>query len=187
MTFVYLYDTGSQPHKIWVDADPIFAGRLDYIESKIKELAGLLVTGFEPAGTVDLFDLTTAPTGWLECNGALLEQATYPALYTAISTRHNTGGEGPTQFRLPEFRGEFLRAWDHSRGIDSGRTLGSAQAESIGNHSHTYDRATIQSQAAYGSSSGYNVKSTYDSVATYNNPTAENRPRNMALLVCIKY
>ncbi len=184
MTFEYLYDTGAQPHKKWADGDPIFAGRLDYIESKIKELAGLLVTGFEPAGTVRLFDLEAAPAGWLECNGAAVSRTTYAALFAAIGTRHGAG-DGSTTFNLPDLRGEFLRCWDHGRGVDPGRAIGSAQAENMGVHTHTTQFPGNGLRPADGSSGSYMDMGPGE--LTFGDPTGENRPRNVALLVCIKY
>ena len=38
---------------------------------------------------------------------------------------------------LPDFRGVFSRGWDNGRGLDSGRTLGSYQADNIKSHSHS--------------------------------------------------
>lgn len=67
------------------------------------------------------------PTGWLECNGAAVSRTTYASLFAAISTKWGVG-DGSTTFNLPETRGEFLRGWDHGRGIDTGRAFASAQA-----------------------------------------------------------
>ena len=38
---------------------------------------------------------------------------------------------GTTTFNLPDLRGEFVRGWDHARGADVGRTLGSTQTDAI--------------------------------------------------------
>lgn len=58
----------------------------------------------------------TVPTGYLEINGATLLIASYPNLFNLIGTLY--GGDGVTTFKLPDFRGEFLRGWDHGRGLD---------------------------------------------------------------------
>lgn len=63
------------------------------------------------------------PPGFLEVNGSVQSIATYPDLFAYLGTAFNTGGEGAGNFRLPESRGEFLRGWDHGRGIDAGRAL----------------------------------------------------------------
>lgn len=66
-------------------------------------------------------------TGWLKCNGAILLRSSYQLLFSAIGTAHNIGGETNLQFRLPDFRGEFVRGFDDGRGIDFGRQFGSPQ------------------------------------------------------------
>lgn len=59
----------------------------------------------------------------------------YASLYSAIGTVYGAG-DGATTFNIPDFRGYFPRGWDHSRGIDSGRAFGSAQADGYGSHNH---------------------------------------------------
>lgn len=51
-------------------------------------------------GTVIAFTGDFAPTGWLLSNGAELEIAQYPALYSVIGTAF--GGDGKTSFRVPD-------------------------------------------------------------------------------------
>jgi microcystin-dependent protein len=50
---------------------------------------------------------TTAQAGWLLCSGQVVSQTTYAALFAAIGTAFNTGGEAIGTFRLPDFRGRF--------------------------------------------------------------------------------
>lgn len=89
-----------------------------------------------PAGMVGYFAGSSAPTGWLECNGSAVSRTTYADLFTAIGTTYGTG-DGATTFNLPDLRGEFLRVLDSGRGIDSGRVLGSTQEEAYKSHNHT--------------------------------------------------
>jgi len=180
----YEYGTTGD-HKTWESNDSLTAIRLGYIESKMKEIATFTTTSLEPAGKVRLFDLSTVPDGWLECNGAVVSQTTYAALYAAIGTRHNTGGEGEGNFRLPEFRGEFLRCWDHGRGVDASRAIGSAQAENVGTHQHSYDRVySVQTGLPGSVSDRLTAGSTAPTTPAL---STEERPRNVALMVCIKY
>lgn len=62
-----------------------------------------------PAGIIAPFAGTSAPSGWLTCEGQAVSQTTYAALYAAIGATWNTGGEGVGNFRLPDLRGVFLR------------------------------------------------------------------------------
>ena len=87
-----------------------------------------------PAGAMLNFAGLTAPAGWLECDGSSLLRASYPNLFSAIGTTY--GSADVNHFTLPDMRGEFVRGWDHGRGIDAARAMGSAQVEQVGPHTH---------------------------------------------------
>lgn len=139
-------------------------------------------------GQVAFFAAAGAPAGWLKCNGAAVSRSTYSALFNRIGTTFGAGDGGST-FNLPDLRGEFVRGWDDGRGIDSGRAFGSAQASQNLSHTHT----SVIGQSSGGSSGGqYSSGDDYtNSVYTNANTSAsggnESRPRNTALLACIKY
>lgn len=57
---------------------------------------------------------------FMKFNNATFSAATYPKLALVYP-----------ELKLPEMRGEFLRVWDDGRGVDSGRTLLSAQGDAI--------------------------------------------------------
>ncbi|ESM13423.1 phage tail protein [Enterobacter hormaechei] len=75
-----------------------------------------------PVGVPIPWPSATPPTGWLKCNGAAFTASQYPKLALAYPA-----------LRLPDLRGEFIRGWDDGRGVDSGRTLVSAQGDAIRN------------------------------------------------------
>ena len=77
-------------------------------------------------GKVAAFSRTSAPNGYLKCNGAEISRTTYAALFSVIGTTYGAG-DGSTTFNVPDLRGEFIRGWDDARGVDSGRVLGSWQ------------------------------------------------------------
>ncbi len=95
------------------------------IEALLKNMSAL------PVGAMVPFPKGTVPAGFLEVDGSVQSAATYPDLAAYLGTTFNTGGEGVGNFRLPESRGEFLRGWDHGRGVDTGRVIGSRQAATI--------------------------------------------------------
>lgn len=68
------------------------------------------VVAYLPAGMVQYFANSTVPTGWFQCNGALVSRTTYADLFAAIGTTYGAG-DGSTTFALPDTRGQFLRAW----------------------------------------------------------------------------
>lgn len=165
------------------------------------DLAGMI-----PSGAVMYFAGQTAPAGWLKANGAAVSRTAYAALFAAIGTTYGTG-DGRTTFNLPDLRGEFVRGWDDGRGIDSRRALGSAQSDAIRNITGKLDSGQNQAEQLFDNviTSGAFGKEqatkqwTFDSSARGDAVTAvtfdasrvvptanENRPRNIALLVCIK-
>ena len=165
------------------------------------DLAGMI-----PSGAVMYFAGQTAPAGWLKANGAAVSRIAYAALFAAIGTTYGTG-DGRTTFNLPDLRGEFVRGWDDGRGIDSRRALGSAQSDAIRNITGKLDSGQNQAEQLFDNviTSGAFGKEqatkqwTFDSSARGDAVTAvtfdasrvvptanENRPRNIALLACIK-
>lgn len=145
-----------------------------------------------PAATVTAFAGSVAPAGWLECNGAAVSRATYAALFAVIGTTYGAGN-GTTTFNLPDLRGEFVRGWDHGRGVDAGRALGSSQAEEVGPHEHELSlegtsggdigTGTVDRRNDSGSTGAATMSA--DNKALENTGT-ENRPRNVALMYIIK-
>lgn len=135
-----------------------------------------------PSGMVAPFYRSSAPTGWLKCDGSAVSRTTYAALWAAMGSPNT--GNGSTTFNVPDLRAEFIRGLDDSRGVDSGRSLGSAQSQSIQSHRHslpTYSNAD----------SGVNVEDAGFSGGLQSSFTGfegsdETRPRNVALLYCIK-
>lgn len=135
-------------------------------------------------GQVCFFAMQTAPTGFLECAGQAVSRTTYAALFTALGTLYGAG-DGTTTFNLPDLRAEFIRGWDNGRGVDTGRVFGSAQASQNLAHTHTVTALTAQ---ATNHASGATASSfTSSSLTTSSNGGTEARPRNVALLPCIKF
>ncbi len=163
----------------------------------------------ELVGEVAFFACSTPPSGWLKANGAAVSRTTYAALFAAIGTAFGAG-DGRTTFNLPDLRGEFLRCLDDGRNIDRGRRLGTAQGDAIRNITGKLDGSamgsgnqvlegkmiasgaigtTYQQRQWSGDQGGWGEQSvSFDFDASRVVPTAsENRPRNVALLACIKY
>lgn len=145
-----------------------------------------------PAGLVMHFANSTAPTGWLECNGAAVSRTTYAALFTAIGTLYGVGN-GTTTFNLPDLRGQFLRGWDNGAGIDPARAIGSAQLDQFQGHQHSrqgFGSGTSPTGANGGGvAAAIAVSGPPDTVnGTDGTPRSgsETRPRNIAMLPCIK-
>lgn len=168
----------------------------------VANLASAINTSSNTPGTVALFAMQTAPAGWVKANGAAVSRTTYASLFASIGTTFGVG-DGSTTFNLPDFRGEFLRGWDNGRGIDNARAFGAWQADAIGAAAmatngkypkgflvvtdHTAQSPAtdasdgVQAGVAFSDGGLSSISRTALSTAT------ETRPRNVALLACIKY
>ena len=141
-----------------------------------------------PTGTVIFTASSSAPTGFLKANGALVSRTTYAALFSVIGTTFGVG-DGSTTFALPDLRGEFIRGWGDGGGVDAGRELGSAQADNFKSHVHAIRGISGTNWSGmngynYGigqSDAGYQTNKIQETGGT------ETRPRNVALLACIKF
>ena len=161
-----------------------------------------------PVGSVIAMAADSPAEGYLAMNGATLSRTTYARLWAhaqasgmlaadATDKTNNPGkfgrGDGATTFTLPDVRGEFIRAWDNGRGIDAGRGIGTFQAQAIQSHTHSFtgnNRVGI-SNTAYGSNAtvAANLLAGSPTTAPVSDSTGgtETRPRNTALLFCIKF
>ena len=148
-----------------------------------------------PAGMIIMVPTETVPSGFLHCNGAYISKATYANLYSAIGSAY--GDDGVT-FRLPNYKGYFLRGWNNGSGVDpdaasrtnrgdgtTGDHVGTKQADEFKSHTHsapgtnTHDEMSGHSGFA-GDGNG---------VLDYTDSTGgnETRPANISVMYCIKY
>ena len=81
------------------------------------------VIGLGMAGMVQMFAGSTAPTGWLMCNGQAVSRTTYATLFAVIGTTYGTG-DGSTTFNVPDMRGRAPIGVGQGSGLTN-RTLGS--------------------------------------------------------------
>ena len=139
-----------------------------------------------PPGTVISVAASVAPAGYLKANGAEISRATYSALFGCIGTTFGAGTAGTT-FSIPDLRGEFIRGWDDSRSADTGRTFGSSQADDIKSHTHQLNGVYLMNSSAAAGNSGARTNDGGQAAYTYGTGGTETRPRNIALLHCIKY
>lgn len=62
--------------------------------------------GLTPVATVAPYAGTSAPTGWLLCDGSQVSRVTYKGLYEIITTTYGAG-DGSTTFNVPDLRQRF--------------------------------------------------------------------------------
>ncbi len=197
-----------------VDADVLQFLATGDVNSK---LWGSLAEQIIPPGAVMMFPFTSAPPGFVKRNGALLSRSTYSRLwsfaqsygklvadaawlagaYGAFST-----GDGSTTFRIPSSNGYF------DRGVydEAGYTIGTYVADAFAQHNHGVTDPTHQHTSLYPTWQSIGIQYTPAFFSLYASTTyvattaaatnisiqnagsgSETRPRNVALLACIKY
>jgi microcystin-dependent protein len=95
-----------------------------------------------PAGFFGDFAGSSAPDGWLACDGSAVSRSTYADLFAAIGTTWGVG-DGSTTFNVPDLRGAFVRGTG-SHGSETmadgnafaGPSVGAFENDSVQQHGH---------------------------------------------------
>jgi len=148
-----------------------------------------------PIGVVEMYAGTTAPFGYLVCDGSLVLRATYPELFAVCGTAF--GFTNTANFRLPDLRGRFVRMVDGGAGLDpdaatrtamntggaTGNNIGSVQGDEFEAHTHT-----VPTNAGLGGATVIEGQSNRQVGATLTSSTggSETRPVNAYLNFIIK-
>lgn len=144
-----------------------------------------------PAGAIQSFGGTSAPTGWLSCNGAAVSRTTYAALFAAIGSTWGNG-DGLTTFNIPDLANVFLRGSGSS-------PVATYEADGVGpltvsDPGHTHLNNYVQPGGTgpgsgfqcFGSGSqGFATVSATTGI-TISNTISETRPKNRRVLYIIK-
>jgi len=171
------------------------------------ELQALLATASGvPVGAMLPFPRGVLPPGFLEVDGSQFDPLMFPDLAAFL------GGS-----KLPESRGEFLRGWDHGRGVDPNREIGSLQGDDIKAHTHkdigfvdsvgagagasgitgaqptvgsifgkVYGLGGANSAKGYQETSPGSMTGGIGGLVSGSTGGSESRPRNLAVMWCIK-
>lgn len=147
-----------------------------------------------PTGAVMSFAMNSAPSGWLETNGAAVSRATYADLFTSTSTTFGTG-DGSTTFNLPDLRGIFVRASGSQviGGITYNKSFADKEGDAFQGHHHTNNAVSRPGGGTVvaGSAISIGAAGVTDPITDGVNGTprtaSETRPANIALFYCIKF
>lgn len=150
---------------------------VDGVTSAIQAQLDLLI----PKGMLSPFAGSSAPTGWLLCNGTAVSRTTYSALFAVVGTTYGVG-DNSTTFNLPDLLGRAPVGAGAGSGLTS-RTLGTKLgAESttltsshIPQHSHTidHDHAAFNTTGGEGSH-GHGINTAIEIAGSLANDTQIN-------------
>ena len=142
----------------------IGTGEGTYIKKTLAEIRDMIIA----PGTTMYVNSIYPLSGFIKKNGVLLSRTTYANLWAYAQATGNivdestwqagawgsfSTGDGINTFRIPDDRGYGDRAWDDGRGIDSGRAIGSSQADDTKSHSHLATSASAGAHAHSGTTS----------------------------------
>lgn len=131
-----------------------------------------------PTGAITMYASTTAPTGWLYCDGTVYLRSDYSALYSVISSAY--GGTSTLNFAVPDMRGRFAKGVGTSTGTSASgtnyaSTLAGYYDDHVAAHGHDYVfKSSVATQnlnstnyAAYSAAgaSGLGSASTWDTIS----------------------
>lgn len=179
----------------------------DLVSGNDSRIAALETALASRVGTMFYAMRSTPPAGALALDGSAVLIASYSALATAIycgdadngtaswgykattnvspSSNRSTSG---TYIVLPNGAGEFMRGWDNGRGVDSGRTLWSYQADELEAHTHNIKVNNVSNTTVTGGGARVvNIQVSGTNTATDSTGGSETRPRNLVGLACIWY
>ena len=171
------------------------------LKTKIEELEASI--NIAPTGSIIAYGGTTAPPGWLLCDGASYLISEYPELHAVIGSAFGTI-DSNNLFNVPDLQGKFLRGnnntdFDRIQLNDGGNStgIGSYQDDEYGQHRHLENHPTEKSSVIIGdyvlrSATGRATSGWTSGQVPYTGYTEykggdETRPKNVAVNYIIKY
>ena len=147
-----------------------------------------------PVGMVLISPVPDVPDGFLPCEGMAVLRNKYPELFAVIGLMYTTNPNAE-YFNLPDYRGIFLRGWDHGSGKDPYAALRTARGDGTGGNvvgskqdddfkAHTHGFSLHAAGAGGGAVMGGNFST---NTLVQNSGGVETRPINISVLYIIKY
>lgn len=112
-----------------------------------------------PVGVIEMFAGSTAPNGWLVCDGSTVSRKTYGDLFKIIGTTYGAGNSNDT-FTLPDMRGRcpigvgtgtYVTATARTLASTTGAETATLSEANLASHTHT---TTVGNQSANHTHSG---------------------------------
>ena len=130
-------------------------------EATKYNFSGADLTGIEgiPTATIVPWSAASVPTGFLECNGALVSRTTYSALFAIVGTTYGAG-DGSSTFALPDLQDNVAVGKSGTKALAS--TGGANTVASTGNVGGSTANATLSTAqlASHSHPGGYSSGNT---------------------------
>lgn len=172
------------------------------IGTVIHSISSTAPAGWLKANGLTIGSASSGATGLASADAAALFAVIWNSTNNTDFPVYTSGGVGTTRgasaaddfaankrIAVPDLRGEFVRGLDDSRGVDSSRTMGSAQLDAMQGHQHSAFNVSGGAVAGGGAigTPGNSGNPITDGVNGTPRTAAETRPRNIALMAYIRY
>ena len=151
------------------------ANKANFLDNASSDLQTQITALILPAGLILPFGASSAPTGFLACDGSFVSKTTYAALWAVIG---QTWGQATTDdFKLPDLRGAFLRGTG-SHGTSNMANGNDFAGPSVG----SFENDQIQNMKAFTDGSGFggNLNGSSTDYGSYNVPWTSTAGGNWA-------
>ena len=120
-----------------VTASAAEINKLDGVTATTAEINLLAGQALLPPGSITMYGGTSAPTGWLLCNGAAVSRTTYADLFAIVGTTYGAG-DGSSTFNLPDLRDRFAvgSGTTYSAGATGGAATHTLTEAEMPSHTH---------------------------------------------------
>ena len=105
-----------------------------------------VVNSNDVVGSIVIYAGSTAPNGYLMCDGSAISRTTYSELFNIIGTTYGIG-DGSTTFNVPNLKGKVVVGLDSTQtefdtlGETGGEKTHTLTVDEIPSHNHSYTRA----------------------------------------------
>ncbi|NBR48799.1 hypothetical protein EBU02_08150, partial [bacterium] len=132
---------------------------------------------------------------WTNWSNTLLPILTSTGVTSSRGTSASADFAANKRLPLPDLRGYFIRGSGTNSDNTASGTFGTKQADALKSHSHGYSKTTPNGDGSLGLVSSSTISNTENGVTVTDNTatgdastgaSSETRPKNIALLYCIK-
>ena len=176
------------------------AKKADFDNLNVKHDITLNNNPYLPIGIVLPYATTTAPQGWLVCNGQEVSKTTYASLWDVIGTTFGVATD-PNNFKLPDLRGRVIVGNGTGSGLSDRNIgqLGGAETHTLTENeipSHTHQYGDTYRTGTQDTDNAFSTETAADNTSTTQTKTTDatgggqphnNMPPFAVLNYIIKY